>query len=53
MIYREVNESFCNVPINKLLLIYKFGEDFVIGGKWHFLFYIKILIKKENSNGNL
>ena len=38
-----VNETYCNLPATKLLLIYGFDDDFVIGGYWHTKFYLEVV----------
>ena len=43
MFDRIVNETYCNTPADKILLIYGFGDDFLIGGYWHTKFYLEVV----------
>ena len=37
-----INETLCNVSIDRLLRIKRFGKDFEMGGYWYSLFYVKV-----------
>jgi len=43
MFDRIVNETYCNLNPNQLLIIYGFNDDFVIGGYWHTKFYLEVI----------
>jgi len=38
-----VNETYCNLPATKLLPIYGFDDDFIIGSNWWTKFYLYVI----------